>query len=309
MNFPTTVRKALKCSFERWLICSTRSISGKRRLTNMIKFFDLFSGISGFRSGLEAVGNMECVGFCEKDKYAIQAYKALYNTENEVYFNDATTIDTNKLPRFNLLTAGFPCQPFSVAGQRGGFDDERGNLFFEIARILKDKRPEFFILENVPGLLSHKGGETCKKIFETLSDLGYSFKWDIYNSAAFGVPQQRKRLYIVGYIEPRCAGEIFPLGENDAESPNQIIGGAQGQRVYSADGTAITQTSSCGGFGGRTGLYFIDLNPDPKLTETARCITARYNGGVSYCQYLGINATLRCVEMFRFLESGSYHLF
>ena len=115
----------------------------------------MFSGIGGFRSGLEAAGGFECIGFCEIDKNAAKAYRAIYNTEKEAYFSDAREIDTAELGEFDLLVAGFPCQPFSSAGRKLGFSDTRGTLFYEIARIIKAKRPAFFVLENVPGLLSH----------------------------------------------------------------------------------------------------------------------------------------------------------
>lgn len=140
-----------------------------------IRFFDMFAGIGGFRSGLEAVGGFECIGHCEIDKKANQAYNAIYQPKGEIYFEDATKIDTNDLPDIDLICAGFPCQSFSVAGKRLGFrDDTRGTLFFEVARIAEAKRPPLLLLENVPGLLSHDGGRTLFTIFSTLVELGYS---------------------------------------------------------------------------------------------------------------------------------------
>lgn len=115
-----------------------------------IKFFDMFAGIGGFRSGLEAIGGFECVGYCEIDKYAKQAYEAMYDTGGELYFDDARKIVPEQLPDFNLLVGGFPCQSFSIAGARKGFDDTRGTLFFEIARISAVKKPKYLFLENVP---------------------------------------------------------------------------------------------------------------------------------------------------------------
>lgn len=138
-----------------------------------IRFFDMFAGIGGFRSGLEAVGGFECIGHCEIDKKANQAYNAIYQPKGEIYFEDATKIDTNDLPDIDLICAGFPCQSFSVAGKRLGFrDDTRGTLFFEVARIAEAKRPPLLLLENVPGLLSHDGGRTLFTIFSTLIELG-----------------------------------------------------------------------------------------------------------------------------------------
>lgn len=115
-----------------------------------IRFFDIFAGIGGFRSGLEAVGGFECIGHCEIDKRTNMAYCAIYDTEGEYYCDDARKINPNEMPDFDLLCAGFPCQSFSVAGKRLGFEDTRGTLFFEVARLLAAKRPAFFLLENVP---------------------------------------------------------------------------------------------------------------------------------------------------------------
>lgn len=160
-----------------------------------IRFFDMFSGIGGFRSGLEAVGGFECVGHCEIDKHANKAYNAIYNPQGEYYCDDARTINPQTMPDFDLLCAGFPCQAFSVAGRRLGFGDMRGTLIFEVARIVKEKRPPLLLLENVPGLLSHDGGRTVKTIFSVFTEMGYHLEWCVHNSRHFGVPQQRRRLY------------------------------------------------------------------------------------------------------------------
>ncbi len=139
-----------------------------------IRFLDMFAGIGGFRSGLERLGGFECVGYCEIDKYAKQAYDAMYPTKGEIYFADARTIDPYTLPDIDLICGGFPCQSFSIAGLRRGFqDDTRGTLFFEIARIAAVKRPPFLLLENVPGLLSHDKGRTFATILGALDELGY----------------------------------------------------------------------------------------------------------------------------------------
>ena len=121
-----------------------------------IRFFDMFAGIGGFRSGLEAIGGFECVGHCEIDKHANQAYNAIYDIKKEEkYFEDATKINPNDVPDIDLICGGFPCQAFSLAGKRGGFEDARGTLFFEIARIAAVKRPTFLFLENVPYVQKH----------------------------------------------------------------------------------------------------------------------------------------------------------
>ena len=275
-----------------------------------IRFFDMFSGIGGFRSGLEAVGGFECIGHCEIDKHANQAYNAIYDIKpQEVYFEDARKINPYDLPHIDLICGGFPCQAFSIAGRRGGFEDSRGTLFFEIARIAAVKRPSYLLLENVPGLLSHDRGRTFATILGTLSDLGYDVTWEVLNSKDFGVPQSRKRVYIIGYFRERCAGEILSFRETNATPLMQIIPGREGNRIYSPRGVSITLTSNAGGFGGKTGLYdvnapvkirtadgvklvyppinhgrrfsFIDMNFPPNLTDHARCITARQDSGIS----------------------------
>ena len=275
-----------------------------------IRFFDMFSGIGGFRSGLEAVGGFECIGHCEIDKHANQAYSAIYDIKpQEVYFEDARKINPYDLPHIDLICGGFPCQAFSIAGRRGGFEDSRGTLFFEIARIAAVKRPSYLLLENVPGLLSHDGGRTFATILGTLSDLGYDVTWEVLNSKDFGVPQSRKRVYIIGYFRGRCSGEILSFRETNATPLMQIIPGREGNRIYSPRGVSITLTSNAGGFGGKTGLYdvnapvkirtadgvklvyppinhgrrfsFIDMNFPPNLTDHARCITARQDSGIS----------------------------
>ena len=246
----------------------------------MIRFFDMFSGIGGFRLGLESIDGYKCIGHCEIDKFANASYCAIFKTEGEVYFNDATKLNPKDIPDFDLLCAGFPCQSFSVAGKRRGFDDARGTLFFEIAKVLKEKRPKYFMLENVPGLLSHNKGETFTVILSTLSDLGYGVEWQVLNSADFAVPQSRKRVYLVGYRDARCAGKILPFTECNPQNLKQIVGGSQGQRTYDIDGLSSTLAANSGGQGGKTGLY-IDLNIDPEITRLCRCIKSRYNSGIT----------------------------
>ena len=231
-----------------------------------IRFFDMFSGIGGFRSGLEAVGGFECIGHCEIDPYPNTAYNAIFDTRGEYYCDDARKINPDEMPDFDLVCA---------------------TLFFEVARLLKAKRPAFFLLENVVGLLSHDEGRTLETIYSALIEVGYCFEWCVLDSRYY-VPQQRKRLYIVGYLDDRCAGEIFPLASRDAKNLRQIIGGSQGQRVYDPDGIACTQCAGSGGQGGKTGLYFIDLNPDPMITDEARTIIARHNAGVT--NHKGVNS-------------------
>lgn len=277
----------------------------------MIRVFDAFAGIGGFRSALERVGGFKIVGWCEIDKYAQQSYRAMYDTGGEQFYENIRNIDTGALADFDLLVGGFPCQSFSVAGKRRGIEDERGTLFFELARILAAKRPRYFLFENVPGLLGIEKGRIFHQILTTLSELGYCVEWLVHDSAGFGVPQTRRRVYIAGCYGADCSGKILSFGEVDAENSGkaeQLIGGSQGQRVYGTNGNAVTQCSGSGGMGGKTGLYLIDMNYPPHFTETARCITTRQDNGVSnrkgehsavFCDLNAepkITATSRCLH-------------
>ncbi|ENQ3107297.1 DNA (cytosine-5-)-methyltransferase [Bacillus cereus] len=168
----------------------------KMKNNNNLKFIDLFAGIGGFRTAGEENG-MECVFSSEIDKFACEVYK---NNFGEMPQGDITKIDAKDIPNFDVLFAGFPCQPFSYAGQLQGFEDEiRGTLFFDIVRILKEKKPQMFLLENVKGLKSHEKGKTLETILERLDQLGYHVHWTILNSLHFGVPQSRERWYCVGF--------------------------------------------------------------------------------------------------------------
>lgn len=246
----------------------------------------MFAGIGGFRAGLARAGGFQCVGHCEIDKYADTSYRAIHDVgKEERYYPDAREIDPRDLPDFDLLCGGFPCQAFSLAGRRKGFDDARGTLFFEIARLAEARRPAYLLLENVPGLLNHDGGRTFAAILATLSDLGYCVEWSVLNSKHFGVPQSRKRVFLICYLDPRCAGKILPVPGGHGKALVQLLGGSQGYRVYDPEGVACTQTAGGGGQGVKTGLYlipppnrnFVDLCAgEPRRTETARCLTARY---------------------------------
>ena len=178
----------------------------------------MFAGIGGFRSGLEAIGGFECIGYCEIDKYAKQAYDAIYDTGGELYFDDARKIVPEQLPDFDLLVGGFPCQSFSISGARKGFDDTRGTLFFEIARIATVKKPKYLFLENVPGLLNHDSGRTFETIIHTLDELGYDVCWQVLNSKNFGVPQSRNRVFIIGYLRGQCAGEVLSFTQTSGKT-------------------------------------------------------------------------------------------
>ena len=139
-----------------------------------------------------------CIGYSEIDKYAIQTYQK--NFPNHHNYGDITKINENELPDFDCLVGGFPCQTFSIAGKRKGFEDTRGTMFFEIARILRAKQPRLFVLENVKGLLSHDNGNTFRTIIATLDELGYDLQWQVLNSKNHGVPQNRERVFIIGHL-------------------------------------------------------------------------------------------------------------
>ena len=171
----------------------------------------MFSGIGGFREGLTRAGGFACVGHCEIDKYANRSYNALFDTKGEWFVDDARKADPKTMPDFQLLCGGFPCQAFSIAGARRGFGDPRGTLFFEIARLVEARHPAYLLLENVPGLLSHDGGRTFATILNALDRLGYGVEWQCLDSADFGIPQSRKRLFLVGYLDERCRGKVFPI--------------------------------------------------------------------------------------------------
>jgi len=206
----------------------------------------------------------------DNDKYACQVYRKNYGGK-ELYEGDIRTVNADTIPDFDLLTAGFPCQSFSVAGKRKGFEDTRGTLFYEICRVIKAKRPRMLLLENVRGLLSHNGGETFATILHSLEDLGYWWEYQILNSKHFGVPQNRERVFIVGHLAGSGGGEVFPVFGDDeevatepelkkignvAETGHDSLWG----RVYDPEGIATNLNSEGGGVGAKTGLYMINLH-------------------------------------------------
>lgn len=166
--------------------------------TMKFTFIDLFAGIGGFHEAAKELGG-HCVFASEIDKYACITYEANHGTKPH---GDITKIDAQDIPDHDILFGGFPCQAFSVAGKRLGFEDTRGTLFFEIARILKEKQPKMFLLENVKGLKNHDNGKTLAVILDTLFSLGYIVNHHILNAKDYGVPQNRQRIFIVGTREP-----------------------------------------------------------------------------------------------------------
>lgn len=185
-----------------------------------------------------------CIGYSEIDKYAIQTYQKHFPEHKN--YGDITKINADELPDFDLLVGGFPCQSFSIAGKRGGFSDTRGTLFFEIARIIREKQPRLFLLENVKGLLSHDEGRTFRTIITTLDELGYDLEWQVLNSKNHGVPQNRERVFIIGHLRGTPRPEVFPFGDN-SQAFNELsrqYSNTLTTRYYGgqANGTYITES-------------------------------------------------------------------
>ena len=222
-----------------------------------MKFLDLFAGIGGFRLGMESAGH-ECVGFCEIDKYARASYKAIHNTEGEIELHDITAVSDESIRGFgsvDVICGGFPCQAFSIAGHRRGFEDTRGTLFFEICRFASILRPKYLFLENVRGLLNHDRGATFETIIRTLDGLGYDVEWQVLNSKNFGVPQNRERVFIIGHFRGQRTRNVFPLGRESQSISSQSVvkignvnpsGNGMNGEVYQADGLAPTLTTNKG---------------------------------------------------------------
>ena len=263
-----------------------------------MKMFSMFTGIGGFDLACRNL-NIKIIGACEIDRYARTVYSRHFSGVR--IWENATRINPKEIPDHDLLCAGFPCQAFSVAGRRGGFNDTRGTLFFEIIRIAREKQPSILLLENVKGLLSHDKGKTFRIIIESLDELGYDVEWQVLNSKYF-VPQNRERVFIVGHLRGSGSRKIFPLREkrkvNDGTSgktqekgewvrskhsgtidSNYWKGGGSrtmiaepklkliqnskddSYRIYSTDGIARSLRANSGGFGSKTGVYAV-LTPD-----------------------------------------------
>lgn len=259
-------------------------------------FIDLFAGIGGFRIAMQEMGG-KCIFSSEFDNEAQRTYFSNYG---EMPFGDITKIDEKSIPNHDVLCAGFPCQPFSISGKRLGFEDTRGTLFFDIARIAKEKKPSILFLENVKNLLSHNNGETIKQMMGILDDIGYDTQIKMLNAARYGVPQRRERVYIIGlrkdlahekfiYPEPldlpiyienildndpvavqeatihRTDIEFWPNDGHEEYALRPIrVGtvnkGGQGERIYSTKGVGVTLSAYGGGVGAKTGLYKINGN-------------------------------------------------
>lgn len=245
-------------------------------MNQIIKYIDLFAGVGGFHHGIDsAFCNQQasaivkigqgrdgktgkarhyvhdrsitplCVYSNEWDKYANSVYRRHYG---ECDIRDIRSVETSEIPDHDLLCGGFPCQSFSVAGKRGGFEDTRGTMFFEIARILKDKRPRYLLLENVKGLLTHDSGKTFATILGVLADIGYGVQWQVLNSKDFGVPQNRERVYIVGHLRGTPKPKVFPIAGSDAKNIIQLNQPKySSNRIYDRSGIGPTLNTMQGG--------------------------------------------------------------
>ena len=184
-----------------------------------MKFLDMFAGIGGFRFAMEQAGH-ECVGFCEIDKFARASYKAIHDTKGEIEIHDVTKVTEEEIRNIgtvDVICGGFPCQAFSIAGNRRGFEDTRGTLFFEVARFASILKPKYLFIENVKGLLNHDNGNTFEVILSTLDELGYDVEWQVLNSKDFGVPQNRERVFIIASLRGERTRRVFPIGREGAK--------------------------------------------------------------------------------------------
>jgi len=268
------------------------TIPKNRKFLRGTTFIDLFAGLGGFRLAVESFGG-ECVFSSDFDKNVADLYETNFG---ERLAGDITKIAAKTIPPHDILCAGFPCQPFSVAGKQVGFADTRGTLFFDIVRIAKQHKPKLLFLENVKNFVRHDNGNTIRVVTKTLELLGYTVYYELLNASNYGIPQTRTRVYILAFrndlnVTDFCFPKARPtrttledLLDSDqselevdidyelvANYETLVIGlpkrpvrigqiglGRQGERIYHPKGHAITITAASGGIGGKTGLYLID---------------------------------------------------
>lgn len=270
-------------------------IEVKEQKLKSYRFIDLFAGLGGFRLALESYG-AECVYSSEWDKAAQDVYERNFGDRPD---GDITKVDEATIPQHDIICAGFPCQAFSISGKQRGFEDSRGTLFFDVARIAKKHKPKILFLENVKNFASHDNGNTLRVVKATLEELGYDVYYKVLNSVKYGVPQKRERIYIVCFrkdleiknfefpkpfpltrhvedileedskVKP-LNQEKYPVTYNgvvdDTYSDKMIrLGtvnkGGQGERVYSTKGIAATLSAYGGGVFAKTGGYLVDGVP------------------------------------------------
>lgn len=256
-------------------------------------FIDLFAGIGGFRLALESYG-AKCVFSSEWDAFCQQVYNDNFGDVPE---GDITKIDEKDIPNHDILCAGFPCQPFSISGKQRGFNDARGTLFFDVARIVKEKKPKIVFMENVRNFETHDNGNTLEVVKNTMLELGYSFSYKVLNASDYNIPQKRERIYMVCFRNDmridsfefpkkiKLEKNVIDLLENDIPNDSQLFKskyvpiiqkeddykrsnktvrlgivnkGGQGDRIYSPYGIAITLSANGGGVFSKTGGYLIN---------------------------------------------------
>ncbi len=280
-----------------------------------MKFIDWFSGIGGFRRGMEMAGH-ECVGFCEFDKFATASYTSMHlltqeqrefldkvplkqrqkeilkeeYRNGEWYANDIRRVYAGDIPKSDCWCFGFPCQDISVAGRQLGFQGNRSSLFFRVMYLIgqleEENKPTYLFIENVKNLLSVNGGWDFARLLIEMERGGYDAEWQVLNSKDFGVPQNRERCCIIGHLRGRSSSEVFPIERTNGEISVSIIGHRDGYRrntqVFAQDEiTEVLSVCQGGGRGHHVALpCFVDLCRDgSKMTEQARCLTARYYKG------------------------------
>lgn len=267
-----------------------------QKILKNMTFIDLFAGLGGFRIALESLG-AKCVYSSEWDKDAQEVYLTNFS---DIPDGDITKIDENSIPEHDILCAGFPCQAFSISGKQKGFKDNRGTLFFDVARIVKAKKPKIVFMENVKNFATHDKGKTLEVVKNTMKNLGYDFNQRVLNAVDYGIPQKRERIYMVcfrndlkinkfSYPKPFKLkkhvedillknetllkdlyvdrADIQYLNKNDTIHSNKSIRlgivnkGGQGERIYSTKGIAITLSANGGGVFAKTGGYLINGRP------------------------------------------------
>ena len=268
----------------------------KEKLLEGYTFIDLFAGLGGFRIALESLG-AKCVYSNEWDIAAQEVYTANFGDTPE---GDITKVDEKSIPAHDILCAGFPCQAFSISGKQRGFADSRGTLFFDVARIVKEKMPKVVFLENVKNFAAHDDGKTLQVVKATMEELGYVFYQKVLNAVDYGVPQKRERIYMICFrndlkinsFEFPCPfplkrhvedfllndesavehlyvnrADTFYNGKTDNSYSNSSIRlgivnkGGQGERIYSTKGIAITLSAYGGGVFAKTGGYLVNGRP------------------------------------------------
>lgn len=282
-----------------------------------MKFIDFFAGVGGFRRGMELAGH-ECVGFCEFDKFATASYTSMHlltpeqrdsmgkmplkqrrkeilkeeYRNGEWYANDIRRVYAGDIPKADCWCFGFPCQDISVAGKQLGFQGNRSSLFFRvmylIGQLKEEDKPTYLFIENVKNLLSVNGGWDFARLLIEMEQGGYDAEWQVLNSKDFGVPQNRERVFIIGYLRGRSVSEVFPVEGANGENSVSIIGHREGYRrntqVFAPEGiTETLDTGQGGGRGHHVGIpCFVDLSyKKSKITDTARCLQARYYKGIA----------------------------